>query len=490
MRIVKTYGPPGTGKTTYLVHRCKELAADPGCKRIAAVSFSRAAASELEERLKRAGVSTGRDGKVDASTVHALAYRSVILATGDAPEVVSMRKFARDSGIRLHEENETDLTPPATELGRYRLARRRGQPVRRTRIVRIYEEWKQDKGLIDFEDMLELAAELEPAQLPGYSAILVDEAQDLSLLQWKVIQKLVNHPECQLLEAVGDDDQAVYEWMGGEVRIFQELPISEPVRVLAKSYRLRKNIQRVALRVAGRIRARDQKPFEPRDDGGSVESVELHELPGAINGKRTMVLARTNWLADRLQEAFWDRCIPAVRTGRGRGARGTALAVPPAVRGAQLAFSGSTAPVSLHILKAVCEAMRIPYRARTKNTYAVPVSSLPEILRDAWAGEEYAQDRLRDGLWRQNIQWPGWAAELAAKFGSAPPGATVEVSTIHAAKGLEADDVVVVPEMPAKVRRAYMMHPDHEHRVWYVAVSRARERLVIVREGGYPLHEE
>ena len=73
--------------------------------------------------------------------------------------------------------------------------------------------------MIDFEDMLEKA--LAPNIIfPDYKVVMVDEVQDLTPLEWRVIAKLGLTTE--ELYLVGDDDQAIYGWKGANVKIFQK----------------------------------------------------------------------------------------------------------------------------------------------------------------------------------------------------------------------------------------------------------------------------
>jgi DNA helicase-2/ATP-dependent DNA helicase PcrA len=58
--------------------------------------------------------------------------------------------------------------------------------------------------------------------------------------------------------------------------------------------------------------------------------------------------------------------------------------------------------------------------------------------------------------------------------------------TIHASKGMEADDVVVYDGISNRILQEMRHHErtrDNEHRTWYVALSRARKRLHIMRHG-------
>ena len=67
---------------------------------------------------------------------------------------------------------------------------------------------------------------------------MVDEAQDLTPLQWDMVVKMAEAVERVYI--AGDDDQAIYEWNGADVDLFQNFP--GKTLVLKKSVRLNKNI--------------------------------------------------------------------------------------------------------------------------------------------------------------------------------------------------------------------------------------------------------
>ena len=66
----------------------------------------------------------------------------------------------------------------------------------------------------------------------------------------------------------------------------------------------------------------------------------------------------------------------------------------------------------------------------------------------------------------------------------------IRISTVHGAKGQEADNVVIRPDMIQQSYNGYLAEPDNEHRVWYVAVTRARQALYLLNpteSSAYPL---
>jgi hypothetical protein len=56
----------------------------------------------------------------------------------------------------------------------------------------------------------------------------------------------------------------------------------------------------------------------------------------------------------------------------------------------------------------------------------------------------------------------------------------IRVSTIHGIKGGEEDNVLVVPDMTHLTQKSMDLNPDAEHRVWYVAVTRAKDALYLL----------
>jgi superfamily I DNA/RNA helicase len=85
-----------------------------------------------------------------------------------------------------------------------------------------YKAHKRALGVIDYTDMIELALR-DDAALPALQLLLIDEAQDLSPLQWDLTRLLIARAErCYV---AGDDDQAICEPFGASAKDFVELPV-------------------------------------------------------------------------------------------------------------------------------------------------------------------------------------------------------------------------------------------------------------------------
>ena len=82
------------------------------------------------------------------------------------------------------------------------------------------ENYKDSYKLKDFTDMIE---KFNVAELcPKYDIVFIDEAQDLSPVQWKMVDIIRENSKYVIL--AGDDDQAIYGWAGADVKKFQNEP--------------------------------------------------------------------------------------------------------------------------------------------------------------------------------------------------------------------------------------------------------------------------
>ena len=57
----------------------------------------------------------------------------------------------------------------------------------------------------------------------------------------------------------------------------------------------------------------------------------------------------------------------------------------------------------------------------------------------------------------------------------------IRLATIHGSKGGEADHVVLLPDMARRTHEEMLVQPEDEARVWYVAATRARRQLTLVK---------
>ena len=232
---------PGSGKTRVLTRRIAYRIATGACEArfCVAVTFTRRAAAELRTRLAELGI---RD-RVAVGTFHGLAARQLRRHARDdgrpEPDILADRSRLLEGLLARHEslravESELDWCaarsiPPrdypaaAAEAARHSpLA-----PGRLADLMAHYAAKKRRLGIVDFGDLLRLAAErlerdADTAEAWRWSRrhFFVDELQDLTPAQVRLLRAWLG--ERSDLCAVGDGDQAIFGWGGADARVMED----------------------------------------------------------------------------------------------------------------------------------------------------------------------------------------------------------------------------------------------------------------------------
>jgi DNA helicase-2/ATP-dependent DNA helicase PcrA len=350
-------------------------------------------------------------------------------------------------------------------------------------------EFKADNDVLDFPDMLEAA--LATGKRPPVKVAFVDEAQDLSPLQAALVEMWFC--ESERVYVAGDDDQAIYGFQGADPTWILSLASrGAAVETLRQSYRLPVRIHRLATRIIGQNRNRLEKAYEPRPEAGEVLELTADDVLDAItDAPSVLILARNRLFLGPWVRRLLNRAEPFSAEGQLPGVPldvpGVADAIAAAVR------LGRGEPITAQALRALLEQVSAGAAGSVlpRGTKARAARNQADVTRDvlgtAW-GLGYVLDQIdRDGpasiLCRPPAEQRQYVASLISRFGDVPTP-RVRLLTIHGAKGREADTVVVIPDMSRAaydtLTRAGRDAEEAEHRVAYVAVTRARRRLIVV----------
>lgn len=250
---------PGTGKTLVIVERIAHQIEARGVspRTILVVTFSRKARQELQERLRTRLPEHG--GRVLVTTYHALGrkivlqwpetvgYRPGRLAVYTRPDVeLVLREALAALGAAL---GDLSLDGLLAGLTRYRLGlddQAGDAPVDLPALAAAYEERLRRRNAIDFTAMVTLPVRiLEDAHPAGlamlqaaYQQLLVDEFQDSSAGQYRLVQLLTARH--RNLTVVGDVRQSIYRWRGSDPRLLLDFATVYPdarTVVLTTNYR-------------------------------------------------------------------------------------------------------------------------------------------------------------------------------------------------------------------------------------------------------------
>jgi len=567
--VVRLFGGPGSGKTTALLDRVESLLedGDVDVRDVLVVSYTRAAAAEIRERLAERLDESPRALRGNVSTMHAKAYDLLNLSRGDVVGESDKEEFCEDFGLEFEDEYEGSRRRSArsTTLGNKVIAT--SQWLQRTRrdvgdwydvpfkwneeevrlppdiddnaqtgnkytptwpsdddrldipeAIRAWRTYKGDNGLVGFADMLERVK--QRSLLPSVDYLIIDEFQDITTLQYDVYEEWRPHMERVLI--AGDDDQVVYAWQGADPDLLLDEAVDQD-EILPNSYRLPSRILNVVNREVSHIEKRQEKDLKPRKEGGSVEGVPRPSMLDLVRNVRAtldeddgtiMLLFRARYQMFQFMDEFIDEGVPfqcltdqrmwTDRLSQYVDAIESVADDEPitALQGRRLADMLADSAFGTGERDELFDALDdIADDAETDDLAEIEVD--PDLIRDHAPfvpDRAAAADMLRKVT---NFQ----ERSVRAYFGGEYRGMDrdrVRLGTIHSAKGREADHVFVatdltekvVEQMAAKLDQQGAAVPgdeeftkttspvptltDNERRVFYVGMSRARERLVLL----------
>ena len=336
-----------------------------------------------------------------------------------------------------------------------------------------YKEYKQHRNLYDFTDMLKVFVDEADKCCPDFEVTFLDEAQDLSPLQWKIAHVIDDKSE--RMYCAGDDDQAIYEWAGADVEHFINLPGGS--EVLEQSYRIPGNIHSLAERISKRINRRFPKTYLPRKDMGRLETVQTIENLTFEEGS-WLVLAQARYFMNpvrnflKQQGYFFEADGHPSLTLKIRTALDAWQKLQKnepinltSVKTLYAYMTGNGVRVARGHKRILADDDEMFTFARLKNEFG-----LLATLDMDW---ETALDKLPD----VDRAYINALIRRGEDLNAAP---RIRLSTIHGAKGGEADNVVLFTDLTVAAEQTLETNPDALHRVFYVAVTRTRENLFTV----------
>jgi len=574
--VTRLFGGPGSGKTTALLDRVDELLEDDdvSIRDVLVVSYTRAAAAEVRERLAERLDVSPRALQGNVCTMHAKAYELLDLSRGDVVGESDKEEFCEEYGVEYEDEygGAGRRTARSTTLGNKIIAT--SQWLQRTQrdvvdwydvpfqwdvetvrlppdidpnaqegnkytptwptdddridvpeVIRAWRAYKGEHDLVGFADMLQRVA--QRSLVPHVDHLVIDEFQDITTLQYEVYEEWKPHMEGVLI--AGDDDQVVYAWQGADPNILLDAEVHEDV-VLPNSYRLPSRILNVVNREIRHIDKRQEKDLNPRKEGGVVEGIQSPSMFEVVRNvqhtvdttdETLMILFRARYQMFDFIDDFLPKGIPfSMMTDQ----RMWTDRLTDYVRAVEKLDAGD--PVT------GLEARRLADMLQDSAFGTNERDDFYDTLDDreeAAAADDIAELEVPGDVVSDHVPFmpdPAAAGDMLRKvtsfqrnsvdayFGGEYQGmdpSRVRVGTIHSAKGREADHVFVCTDLTEKVVEQmaasvddptdvpgveeFTAHTspvplltDNERRVFYVGMSRARERLVLLENliGGAP----
>ncbi|ELZ05161.1 UvrD-helicase domain-containing protein [Natrialba aegyptia] len=568
-KVTRLFGGPGSGKTTALLDHVEEILEQDGVtfRDILVVSYTRAAAQEVRERLADRLGESPRALQGNVCTMHAKAYDLLDLSRSDVIGESDKEEFCEDYGLEFEDEysGAGRRTARSTTIGNKVIAT--SQWLQRTRrdvsdwydvpfqwddeevrlppeidpnaqegnkytptwpsdddridvpeAIRAWRSYKGEQGKIGFADMLERVR--QRSLLPSVDYLVIDEFQDITTLQYDVYDEWKSHMEQVLI--AGDDDQVVYSWQGADPALLLEESVDDDV-ILPNSYRLPSNVLNAVNQEIRHIDHRQDKDLKPRKEGGAVEArrnasmldvVRMVRRTLAADAGTIMILFRARYQMFQFIDEFITEGVPFTSL---TDQRMWTDRLTQYVRAVEAIDAGDDVTgLQARRLADMLQESAFGTNERDELFDTIDerqeeagIDDLQELMIPAKVIEDHAPfmpgpssagDMVRKVT---NFQKKSIRSYFGIGEYTGMDTDRVRVGTIHSAKGREADHVIVGTDLTEKVVEQMVatvddptdvpgceeftkttspvpVLTDNERRVFYVGMSRARERLVIL----------
>ncbi|WP_028218894.1 ATP-dependent helicase [Paraburkholderia oxyphila] len=526
---------PGAGKTKTIASKAASLLAAPG-SRVGAVTFSKDAAMELRERIL-ALAGAGAKARLIAGTFHSLGFRQIGRPGGKRRDIASegdrtglLIRVLAETGLNWKVE---EAVPVIEQLKTGVTHAIEGSP--EEILYTAYEDALARNGKIDFQDMLRLAiAGMESGDIEPYAFthLLVDEFQDTDPLQYRWVE--LHAAAGAHVTVVGDDDQSIYGFraamgfrgMEGFATKFDAQRV-----VLGSNYRCRSEILAAADRLIQHNTDRIAKVLHAeKGAGGTVVARrfndEYEDATAAIEalqpllaaGQSCAILSRTNRVLDPIESVCRSHGVKYYRaSGRSvldqpEGAlMCNLLQIVQRVKlnglDAVLGYAGMSTRdlTALHnamgttlvqkqkkdlVALGLHEENATAYRGFMKRFaewqalcerqfYSLALEGVREWMM-LYVRKESAERAIvatYDVIARLNGSFSE-RIEFLKRANNEPAPDALVLTTMHSSKGLEWDHVWITRSEESVVPDQKSPEPE-ERRLFYVAMTRARETLTI-----------
>jgi len=529
---------PGSGKTRVLAERAARLLNGHERGRLCAVTFTRDAANELKSRILSAcgqaaavRLAIGTFHSIALSQIRRQSSNTLGRLISDGERLSLIRRCWQQHAKRLPLESVIQAIDTAKSRVQWYPT---GKPEIEAAVI-AYSDILKAEGAMDFADItLQAVREINSDAMPPLSIrwLLVDEAQDMDEVQLEWVK--AHGSRGVEITLVGDDDQSLYTFrhaLGypGLKRISEHL--SSAMLPLPVNYRCAENILDHAVKLINHNKERAHKEIESaRKVTGEVTVLRLSdrwseagEIAARIQSTRLSeqwaVLARTNRILDHVEIAFTDIGLPYFRVGGksvwDKTVGSTYLGLLRTVCDRSwtgvsnaLFFAGMDSAVVnklSDIQGPTCHdrldqiVTKLDQLGGTESDISL-ISNLRRGLR-AWEDQElkgrsslvahavaaWLADRMTEEQASLLHRLEGILCKLNGRLvnrlmhtssRTAKPGDGTAIMTLHAAKGLEFDNVWILGAEEGNLPHTDSS-PEEERRLFYVGMTRAKSCLTI-----------
>ena len=527
---------PGTGKTKTLVSRIQYLLEHRKVKpsEITAVTFTNQAAGEMRERLKKE-LGSRRVSGLQIGTFHSICLHFLKKA-GVGFSLASEAQCRQMAGEAVSEAGGPISVGKFLEsLSRKQAGLSVGEEEPFRQAEELYKKKKQERGLLDFDDLLlETLRLLEGGASAGkqFTCLLIDEFQDIDPLQYRLVRAWDR--EARELFVIGDPNQSIYGFRGADAGCFERLraDVEETggefcLVELKENYRSTPQILEAARRMQGcellhpncpggapvrLLRAGSELGeaiFIAREIGrmaGGIGMLEAQELSGSRERQtrsfdEIAVLTRTHRQADLVEMCLRKEGIPYIVAGR------EGFLEDDKVQGSICFFqyledpeNESAAQTASELLLGLSWNQLTEEMVRTMAEKYRPLfeKKKPGKFLEMWMEDQGLQ---REGAVKKLAAMTvfyttmpeflqdlvlGVESDLKRCGGKNYTSGAVTLMTLHGSKGLEFPAVFIYGAREGNIPLENEKRPtdeEEERRLLYVGMTRAKEELILTCSG-------
>jgi DNA helicase-2/ATP-dependent DNA helicase PcrA len=333
------------------------------------------------------------------------------------------------------------------------------------------KKFKKEKGLKDFTDLLEefILKEIHPT----FEVLFIDEAQDLSLLQWDMVRCIWANVKKTYI--AGDDDQAIFKWAGADVDHFIALKEEvDDIKTLDQSYRIPGGpIHELSQKIINKVKNRFDKTYKPRDEIGILKR---------YSDITQVDMSKGNWLilssANHFLEGAKELCEIQGWYYQYRGNNSVSLRLLLALNNWEAWRKGANLNhleirnIYEYLGSNVLPGFKKGKTLHTEDKYTLKQCqekhglAIDKVWYDAFEG----LDTLTENYIRN----------MRANDEKINKNPRIIMSTIHGAKGGEADKVLLMQDLTNAALETFSHDPDELHRLFYTGATRAKKELHVL----------
>tara|TARA_A100001201_G_scaffold93368_2_gene81268 strand:- start:190 stop:1179 length:990 start_codon:yes stop_codon:yes gene_type:complete len=316
---------------------------------------------------------------------------------------------------------------------------------------------------------------------PNFDVVFVDEAQDLSLMQWDMVKTIWDKTVDSYI--AGDDDQAIFRWAGADVDSFiaqkgKPLP-------LTKSRRVPKKIHELANSIINRVDNRIDKSWNPKQHEGKLTPYDSFEDVDMSSGK-WLVLTRTRSMLDPIEETIRDKGFYYENRFKKlyeKDIQEAASNWENLLKGHKASYK-DLERISKYISQSKWDKNKL--KGLVKDGFY----DIDQLQKDYGLKTKETWFESFDQAGQKRINYIRRMKRNGEMLNKEP---RIKLSTIHSAKGGEEDNVVLLTDLTTNTKRSYDKNQDDETRLFYVGATRTKEHLHIIRPKNenkcYPMQE-